>query len=167
MLVPITVLDSGPKLSIREQWSSARESPWVRLDTPHGTVTWTSSWRLEGSNVPTVRLDVAHAQSILSARRGITGHVDGVSFRMYRPRFGLRLRDRTVLLEAPMVQMASVMNRWGTFDIVDRRAGDVLLRSSKTTLIDADLDPTATVLAIAFERCGIIQTSTFLNGLTF
>lgn len=132
MLVPITVIDSGPKLSFRDQWSGASESRWVRLDTPHGTVTW-----------------------------------DGMSFRMYRPRFGLRLRDRTVLLEAPTVQMASVMNRWGTFDIVDRRAGDVVLRSAKTTLIDADLDPTAMVLAIAFERCGIVQTSTFLNGLTF
>lgn len=85
---------------------------------------------------------------------------------MYRPRYGLRRKDRTVLLEAPTVEMASVMTRWGTFDIVDRRSGDTLLRSGKTTFIDADLDPTAVVLAIAFQRCGIIQTSTFLNYIT-
>lgn len=168
MLVPIEVLDSGPKLSIREQWSGATESRWVRLDTPHGTVTCTSSWRFEGPHVPTVRIHAVDSEiSILGARRGISGDVAGAPFRIYRPRYGLRRKNRTVLLEAPTVEMASVMTGWGAFDIVDRRSGDTLLRSGKSTFIDADLDPTAVVLAIAFQRCGIIQTSTFLNFITF
>lgn len=168
ILVPIEVLESGPRMSIRQQWSGSTDSPWAKLDTPNGTITCTSSpMRFEGPQVPTVRVHAVDSISIPDARRGVAGEVAGTSFRMYRPRYGLRRNDRTVFLEAPAVEMASVMTSWQTFDVVDRRSDETLLRSGKSTLIDADLDPTAMVLAIAFWRCGIIQTSTLMNFITF
>ncbi len=175
-LVAVEMISKGRRLSLTEEIVGVAPEELARamarkLSTPHGVVTLIhSTGRLvvEGGSVPRGEVQAPDPVSIAVARRGLSGEVNGRELSLVRPRFGWRLRNRSVFLESGAIRWRSVMRSYRTFEIRTCDTDEVILTSRKRDLrVPASLSPEELVMALLFSHCGIVEASSLLNVVTF
>lgn len=118
----------------------------------------------KGEGIRAVVLKSPEVPSLGMLKRGIEGRVGERPLRIRRPRYGLRRRDRTIIIEGDRIRWHTLFRRHRHYDIV-RSADDVLLyrRMDRRQFVNADASAEEVSVALVVAASGIIATS----SLTF
>lgn len=172
-LVPVEIVDKRAGLGLRKQLLGAPDrGPHLThsVKTPRGVVAvgrQGSRIIARGDQVPVAFVDSPERLGIAHVKHGLSGRVDAREVSIVRSRYGLRRKDRRVLIDGEGIAWRSDYRRGRHFDIVRRGDGSVVLRQDGSTkLLDPAATPAEVSLALALSASGIIQTSSLLNGLT-
>lgn len=171
-LIPLHVVANGRMPSHKERilGRSARaraEIDRLTADTHQGRAEIFRADRRIHVELAGARADagpVSSSVAIAEARRGLTGAIGGTPLTIRRPRFGLRLVNRSAHLDAGAIQLRSHMFSPRRFAILRAATDDVVLVSDHgRTQIEASLTPDDLIATLLFAQCGIIQGSSFIN----
>lgn len=163
------------RLSIKEQVFGASrervaETATTRLSTPHGGVQikrCAGLLTVNGEEVPLGQVESPDPVSIVVARRGLGGFVNGQSLEIRRRRFGLRLRNRSAELICGHLRWHSMMYSYRRFEVLSSDTHAVVLSSRAGYAgVAPDLSTEELVAAILFAYCGIIQGSSLINFIS-
>lgn len=118
----------------------------------------------KGEGLRAVVLKSPEVPSVTLLKRGIEGRVGERPLRIHRPHYGLRRRDRTVIIELDGMQWHTQYRKHRHYDII-RSADDTLLyrRLGGRQFVEADASAEEVSLALAVAASGIVATS----SLTF
>lgn len=92
-------------------------------------------------------------------KRGLTVDVDGSTAKIWRPRFGLRVRDRVVKIEVAGSVFTIIPMSLRRYEIVNAEGLTVLRRVGRTSSIENDLDPRDMTVLLFVHAQGIALTS--------
>ena len=122
---------------------------------------------LTGESVPDGSIEAPDPVSIPVARRGLHGRVGDREFVACRPRFGLRLANRSVELRGDAPKWASRMFSYRHFSITEIEGGKILYEQrSKAEQVHERLTNDELVMVLLFAHCGVIQGSSLVNAIT-
>jgi hypothetical protein len=132
---------------------------------------------LKGRDGVTVRCETSVADirfgrgalSIGGMKRGMIATVDGQEVRIWRPRFGLRLRDRPLFVEGRDIAWTTTLETTRRYRITDRSGADLLRRQGREVLVETTLPSDQLSLLVLIHLAGVPFTSTlrwyFAQGL--
>ena len=117
----------------------------------------------EGENLRAVVLKSPETPSVALLKRGIEGRVGERSLRIYRPRYGLRRRDRSIIIEGNGTSWHTQYRRYRHYDIVRSDDGSVLYRRiGRRQFVDADASAEDVSLALAVGASRIVDSSSLM-----
>jgi hypothetical protein len=114
----------------------------------------------KGTDLRAVVIKSPAAPSVPMLKRGIEGRVGDRPLRIHRPRYGLRRRHRTIVIESDGIRWHTQYRKHGHYDIV-RSADDAVLyrRAGRRQFVNADASGEEVSLALAVAASGIVGSS--------
>jgi hypothetical protein len=114
----------------------------------------------KGKDLRAVVLELPRAPSLPMLKRGIQGRVGERPLRVHRPRYGLRRRNRTIVIEGDGMRWHTQYRKHRQYDIV-RSADNTLLyrRQGQRQFVNADASAEEVSVALAIAASGIVETS--------
>jgi hypothetical protein len=137
-----------------------------RFPTPRGPVdavqdggrTYTS-----GPGVPGAVIHVRPVPSLPALRNGVEARVGTTPIRIWRPRYGLRRRERTVLVEGSGISWCAELEGRGRWSLRRRRDGSIVVTTDRRRHhFDPGTSAADVSLAAAVIRSGLVETSSLL-----
>ena len=137
-----------------------------RFRTPHGRVDAVQDGHrvyTAGPGVPGAMILARPLPSLPALRDGVEARVGTTPIRIWRPRYGRRRRDRTVLLEGSGISWCAELRAPGRWRLRRRRDGSVVVTAERR---HHHFEPGASAadvsLAVAVIRSGLVETSSLL-----
>jgi hypothetical protein len=113
-----------------------------------------------GKDLRAVVLKSPELPSVGLLERGIEGRVGERPLRIHRPHYGLRRRDRTIIIEWAGIRWHTQYRRHRHYDIVRSADDSVLyLRMGRRQFVAADASAEEVSLALAVAGSGIVESS--------
>lgn len=105
--------------------------------------------------------------SISTVKRGVEGRINGTPFHIRRPHFGWRRANRPVEITGPGIDLRTDYRASRRYKIRRRRDGEVIYeRRKRVTFVNRDASAAEVAVALAVERAGVVDTSSFVNYIT-
>jgi len=140
------------------------------VDTPFGPVYLATTQKCTfatGLGVPTAVVQAADRIGIPMLKRGVPATVNGDNALIVRPRFGLRIASRRILVDSSQHAWEAISGSMRKFCIVRRRDGSAILcQQRQGKLLDAAATQSEVSLTLAIAASGIVQSSSLLYYLS-
>jgi len=124
LLVPVEIIAKRDRLGLgRQLFGASGRSPHLThtVSTPWGAVAIGREGArvtAHGDQIPVAAIEAPDPVGMAHVRRGLSGRVDGRDVRVVRPHFGLRRKDRSVLVDGEGIAWRSDYRRSRQFDIL-------------------------------------------------
>ena len=137
-----------------------------RVPTPHGPVDAVQDGECvytSGPGVPGAVIHVRPVPSLPALRNGVEARMGTTPIRIWRPRYGLRRRERTVLLEGSGISWCADLEGPGRWSLRRQRDGSTVVTTDRRRHdFDPGASPADVSLAAAVIRSGLVETSSLL-----